>query len=338
MVVDAVLANDEWDLFLFRCRYLSPKVDKFYVGESAVTFSGLKKGLFFSDRLDELRALDKPVQVIKIEIPERLLHGVQRWAIETYARDSFLEQVAELHPNDVILFSDLDEIPSVDQVAMLSSPGFDLRIVSIPTQVCLRMANWVEYQPDEWQGKWGNGLIGKFWTPRIRRGQYPLAPGQPGVHLSYVGMDAPDVRQKYRAFSHGELDRDDTASVELLRFADFFHISHLGRAFDRGAGLLTVVQQDDFCDVQAKAFELHPEWFGLMPVHQSKVRRLVASWLLFRKMKGTLREPLEDANASYYSWAWLRHALSYGFVWVAWKSANRLGILKVIRWNSRKRT
>lgn len=331
MIVDAVLANDEWDLVLFRLDYLSPLVEKFYIGESAVTFSGIDKEKFFSSRLDQLKDRGFDVEVVLLDIPQSLRAGGERWAIETHARNSLLGAVCDQHPDDLVLFSDVDEVPSVEQVQQLVHDLSRLTIASIPTQVCLRKANWIEYQPHEWRGKWGNGLIGKHWVPRIRRGSYPLVSGEPGAHLSYVGMTATDVRRKYQAFSHGELDRDSVASEEFLAFADYFHISHIGRALEPGAGLLTVVQPSDFTDLQRAAFAQHPEWFSLDLVHQPRLRRLIASWLLFNEVRGTPRGRLSDARAPMVSWTWLRHALTYSVVWTGWKVVNGLGLLKLVR-------
>ncbi len=331
MVVDAVLANDEWDLVVFRLGYLAPQVDKFYIGESAVTFSGHPKKLFFTKRLGELRSLGFEVDVVALPIPEELLKAGERWAIETFARNTLLETVAAQHTEDLILFSDVDELPSLDQVKNLVSLGSELTIASIPTQVCLRKANWIEYQPDQWSGKWGNGLLGKHWVPRIRRGSYPLVEGEPGAHLSYVGMNAGDVRRKYQAFSHGELDRDDVASEDFLGFADFFHISHLGRALEPGAGLLQVAKPADFTSVQRAALERHPEWFSLDPVNQPRLKRLVASWILFRHVRGVRHMRLQDAYKPYYSPTWLWHALTYLAVWSGWKVITSLGLLALVR-------
>lgn len=331
MVVDAVLANDEWDLVRFRLNYLSPLANKFYIGESAFTFSGLPKEGYFASRAGELRDLKVDVEVVTIDLPDSIVHSGDRWSIETYARNKLLETVCTRHPDDLVLFSDVDEVPSLDQVQVLLDRADLLTIASIPTQVCLRKANWIEYQPERWRGKWGNGLLGKYWVPRIRRGSYPLVKGEPGAHLSYVGMTAQDVRKKYKDFSHGELDRDEVASETFLAFADFFHISHLGRALEPGAGLLEVAQPEAFTGLQRAAFETFPEWFSLEPVHQSRVRRVVASWLLFMEVRGTPRGSLDDAHAPLYSWTWLRHAILYATVWVGWRVASAVGIVKLLR-------
>lgn len=331
MVVDAVLANDEWDLVLFRLEYLSPLVQKFYIGESAVTFSGMSKEEFFASRLNQLRDKGFDVEVVTLDIPQSLLAGGERWAIETFARNTLLEAVSSRHPDDLILFADVDEVPSLEQVQQLVDGLATLEIASIPTQVCLRKANWIEYYPHEWRGKWGNGLLGRHWIPRIRRGSYPLVAGEPGAHLSYVGMTAADVRRKYQAFSHGELDRDSVASEEFLAFADYFHISHVGRALEPGAGLLTVVQPSEFTGLQHAAYAKYPQWFSLDLVDQPRLRRLIASWLLFNEVRGTPRGQFSDARAPMVSWTWLRHALTYAIVWAAWRVINALGLLRLVR-------
>ena len=326
MVVDAVLANDELDFVRFRISYLAELVDVFYIGESEVTFSGHPKALFFKPMLNQLKQSGAKVEVVNIKVPDQLIATGERWSVETYARNFLLEYVCENHRDDIVLFSDVDEIPSKEQVRTLIELGDSLRIRSVPTQVCLRKANWIEYWPNQWKGKWGNGLLGKYWVPRIRRGKYPFVGGEPGVHLSYVGMDSSDVRKKYRSFSHGELDREELSSESFLSFADDFHISHIGRALEPGAGLLTVVEPEDLTNLQTAAFEQNPSWFDFAPVSQPLHRRLVASWLLFMAIRGSLQGQLNDAYAPVYSWKWLRHAFSYASVWVAWRAFVSLGI------------
>jgi hypothetical protein len=121
------------------------------------------------------------------------------------------------------------------------------------------------------------------------------------------------------------------ASEEFLGFADHFHISHLGRALEPGAGLLRVIQPADFTSVQKLAFEQHPNWFSLDIIHQPTARRLVASWILFREVRGTLKTNLADAYAPFSSWRWLRHAFTYLVVWVGWKTLNGVGLIRLIK-------
>ena len=331
MIVDAVLANTEWDLVVLRASYLAPKVDKLYIGESLVTFSGREKDAFFARRASELTGLGFRVEVVEIPIPPDVLDQRDRWSIETYARNYFLQTVAEKHPKDLILFSDVDEIPSLDQVERLGNGAPLTEIFSVPTQVCLRRANWVEYFPEQWGGKWGNALSGELWVPRIRRGRYRFATGEAGAHFSYVGMDASAIRGKYQAFSHGELDRDDLASEEFLGFCDHFHISHLGRALERGAGLLSVAREDQLTDIQQAVARLKPEWCDFAPVSAPLHRRLVASWLVFSIVRGRAGVEVGDAFAPLYSWRWLRHAVLYALVWSGWKLLTVTGLLRLLR-------
>jgi hypothetical protein len=57
---------------------------------------------------------------------------------------------------------------------------------------------------------------------------------------------------------------------------------------------------------------------------------VVASWLLFMEVRGTPRGSFADAHAPLYSWAWLRHALTYSAVWLAWKVASALGVIRFL--------
>lgn len=139
--MDAFLFNDEIDLASLRIKFLKPHIDRFYVGESTQTFSGNKKPLNFSKILRDKPYFNEIVEVIVI--PELSIKGLaeNRWLVEEYQRDYFLRAVvSKLAADDLIVFSDLDEIPSISQ--LLKSAGTDDLPRSLLMPCFYRRAHW----------------------------------------------------------------------------------------------------------------------------------------------------------------------------------------------------
>lgn len=276
VIVDAFLANDETALVVFRLEYLKQRVDKFYIGECRFTFSGASKPLVFRELVEVLRATGAEVECVELTVSDELLRGGNRWAIEESTRDSFLTAVARQHREDLILFCDVDEIPSLAQIDELHALGDALSVSSIRTPLYYRRANWLVNS--DWQA--AKALLGRHASPGVRYANCQSIQAPPGAHFSYLGLSSEQIRDKYRAFSHSELDHDESSSVDLIAFADSYRISHTGGAKRKGLGLLKTVKAQDLGDVERFALARHADWFEFSPCAARLPRRLAASWLL----------------------------------------------------------
>ena len=117
MIVDAFLFFNELDLLKIRLEELKDVVDRFVLVEAPITFSGASKPLYF-ERYRHLFS----------EYTDRIHHHVvpdmprfartTRYIRQFHQRDSIgiaLER-AGCKPDDVVLVSDVDEIPSADRL------------------------------------------------------------------------------------------------------------------------------------------------------------------------------------------------------------------------------
>jgi beta-1,4-mannosyl-glycoprotein beta-1,4-N-acetylglucosaminyltransferase len=141
-IIDSFLFFQELDLLEVRLEYLYEKVDKFIILESCQTFTGGEKSFYFEDNKKRFeKYLDKIIyykledfhdsyeSVIKflktrgdkasgkvINILEAHTHypkDTLHWVLDTYHRESLhiVYDMYLLH-DDIIILSDLDEIPS----------------------------------------------------------------------------------------------------------------------------------------------------------------------------------------------------------------------------------
>jgi hypothetical protein len=231
--------------------------------------------LNFAARLAELKALGADVEIIEIpRNPEDHLFR-DAWERGRYQRYWFLEQVTKRHPEATVVFTDIDEVPSHEQLLWAEKNLTPEGIASLPKRFVFRYSNWLleparqKYQP-------GVVLKSSAFRPNIRDGGFPPVPGEQGAHLSYVGFSAEQVKEKFSSFEHTELDLEHLYQGNVLEFANTWGIDHIGRPSQPGFGLLREAQQADLNSVLTASIEQFPQWYGEFP-DKPLIRRVVAS-------------------------------------------------------------
>lgn len=113
MIYDCFTFYNELDLLKIRLEILNPYVDKFVIVELNKTFRGLNKPLNFQLHIDEFeKYIDKIIYITPDDIPE--YKGDGDWTIENFQRNSIMLGLKGCKPDDIIMVSDLDEIPAPD--------------------------------------------------------------------------------------------------------------------------------------------------------------------------------------------------------------------------------
>lgn len=106
-IYDCFTFFNEWEVLEIRLNELYDYVDKFVIVEAAQSFRGLPKPYNF--KAQKYRYEKFADKIIYIEL-EKLL-GESDWGRENFQKNYTLEALKGLDPNDIILFSDVDEIP-----------------------------------------------------------------------------------------------------------------------------------------------------------------------------------------------------------------------------------
>jgi beta-1,4-mannosyl-glycoprotein beta-1,4-N-acetylglucosaminyltransferase len=283
VLVDVFLANDELRLAEFRIKYMSNHVDRVLIGESSRTFSGLSKRLNFTLKYGNASSSpDKRVRVIEIPVPQALLDASDRWAIEEFSRDYLLKTAMSEYPLETLIFSDLDEIPSLAQLKEMSTmqPG---SIMDLKMNTLIRFANWeIQVPGSKWRK--AKGLRAIDFSPGLRYREFPSFSATDGAHFSYLGLTASEIRRKYQSFSHAEYDKPELSNADLLEFCNFYQVNHTGRAHDIGFGLVEVHDMSELSDLQRAAIEFEPSWSNLDKANQNIPSRIAASWILTKRI------------------------------------------------------
>lgn len=106
-VYDCFLFNNEEELLEIRLQLLSKIVDKFVIVWAAETFTGRKKEQSFPWHNEIVSRFATKVELITIE----KLKGLNAWEKEWYSRNRLADGLKNLHADDLVIISDIDEIP-----------------------------------------------------------------------------------------------------------------------------------------------------------------------------------------------------------------------------------
>jgi len=112
MIVDCFLFFNELDLLEIRLHELDSKVDRFILVEADRTFSGAPKPYYFLENKLRYKEFLRKIIGITVKIPE----GTIGIACDKFQRNNILSGLRGCKPDDVILISDVDEIPDLTKV------------------------------------------------------------------------------------------------------------------------------------------------------------------------------------------------------------------------------
>lgn len=200
MIFDCFPFWAELDLLHVRLAELAGHVDRHLLVEAGSDFRGNPKPLHYQNNRNLYT-----VHAGRILHRAVTLTGGDPWARERSQRDAcltLLDGVA--HPGDLVIVSDLDEIPRAAAIPRITAAAAAHGVVHLSLRAHKWSARWVERQP---QAK----AVAFMWEHRppsvdaLRNNPtLPVVPDA-GWHLSYFGGDT-QTHAKLAAFSHAEFD------------------------------------------------------------------------------------------------------------------------------------
>ncbi len=241
-IIDAFLFFQELDLLEIRLAYMDPHVDRFVIVEACQTFSGKPKDFVFekhSQRFakylhkieyqkltdfhsdfasvqQHLKNAATPSQQKVLAMLEQHTHYPKtelHWVLDSYHRECIhlaLDRIAE--PDDVVILSDLDEIPSTDLFS-----ASNLAAIREQPRVCRQreFRYFLNYFKDaDWLGTIA-GLqqvisqqslnLLRIDSKQTRKIVHPVPIENGGYHFtSCGGIDM--IREKIKSWGHQELN------------------------------------------------------------------------------------------------------------------------------------
>ena len=218
MIIDCFIFNDELDMLELRLNTLNQIVDRFVLVEAAETFQGNPKPFVFNEHRDEPRFAPFVERITHLMLEHLPDYGTA-WTREHAERNAIREALGVCDRNDIVLISDVDELPNPARIIELRHPTTLVarRVATFEQRLYSYVLNWRHVRP--WYGTRAvrYGDLGEPQALRSTRAPRPdeLVIRDGGWSFSsFGGVYA--VRRKLEAFAHTACNRPeylDTAYI-----------------------------------------------------------------------------------------------------------------------------
>lgn len=224
MVYDCFTFYNELELLDVRLHVLNDVVDKFVLIENTITYTNLKKPLYYKENKNNFKKFHKKIIHVVVDDAPRVSHP---WIIEHYLMAQTKRGLKNAKSNDVILISNLDEIPKPEKIlAWKDKPGklkvFDQAFFYYFLNFACTNRNWQGTKMIKYKDflKYMDAYV-------IRHSSNYVVIPDGGWHFSYMG-GIERIKEKLDTGSHPEYHNDQYNTKERISRAimekkDFFH-------------------------------------------------------------------------------------------------------------------
>lgn len=217
-VIDCFLFYNEYDILELRLEELFDVVNYFVIVEANITFSGLKKEWNFENNKKRYEKYLSKIIYIKCDD----LQGNNAWEIEYAHRNSISKCLHLFNDTDIILISDVDEIPRREYVEQIRIPRLPLRFV-----MDFYNYNFNCRVTPEWKS--GTVALSKINLTENSPQFYRMIQNLPyiekaGWHFSWFG-DVEQCKDKIKSFAHQELNNEITLTnlkERMKKYEDYY--------------------------------------------------------------------------------------------------------------------
>ena len=239
MIYDCFSFCNELDLLEIRLNVLKDVVDKFVLAEATHTHTGHPKPLYYKENKARFAEFeDKIIHIVVDDFPlppEGYTLRQASWMRENWQRNALAKGFSNAKPDDLILISDVDEIPSPEAIKQALQYEGVVQFNQIFTNFYI---NYINYVRPLWPGTKalrysdflndatyaGMGLIEYVdenvnKPPSLTRVRYVHAKhsvNRSGWHFSYLG-GAEAVLRKAKSIAHVEYVTEKTDSLEFVK-------------------------------------------------------------------------------------------------------------------------
>ena len=227
-VIDGFMFYNELELLSYRLKILNDVVDYFVIVECTRTFVGREKPLIFEENKANYAEYSHKIIHIVVDdipfVPPNIDIGAgQQWKNEEWQRNAiatgFAKVAHELQDNDILMITDLDEIPDPRTIQRIKDGETPLEGISILYMDLYYYNLHVRFTD---KCDWPKILLyGKYkelnTTCSLIRGitNCPRIVDGAGWHLSYFG-DYEFMRNKTENWSHQELNNSDNNDLNNI--------------------------------------------------------------------------------------------------------------------------
>ena len=234
-----------------RFNILNEFVDKFIIVESTVNHQGKPKELHFDinryrkfkHKINYIVVDDTPVELKKPHIGGESL-------VERHQRNSLLKGLSSAKDNDLIIISDVDEIPDLNKLN-----EFDKNNYAVFSQkMFMYKINFLNLKENNWHGSkmcLKKNLRSPQWLRNLKFKEYPFwridkvrnlqIIKNGGWHFSYL-QTPENISEKIKSFAHGEFNKSEIVDLKNI----YSKIKNGQDIFDRGHNFKKVELDSSF--------------------------------------------------------------------------------------------
>jgi len=221
MIVDAFTFFNEKELVELRIKYLNDLIDYFIIIEADVTHTGKEKNWNFSHILEnKLKEFSHKIKYhkMKLDIEKAEREKSPNYVGGTWGRSFKMDNMQrnyikyackEFSSNDIIIMSDLDEIPSREKISFVKSCDFKI-VAPVAFDQALFHLNCKYLSLERWIGSVviTKQLIDKY-EPQIFRDNKNRISRFTEAGWSFSSFGGVNrVREKFEAFAHEEYNKE----------------------------------------------------------------------------------------------------------------------------------
>jgi len=241
MLIDSFLFFNETELAELRIKYLNKIVDFFVIIEADITHQGKKKDWNFPKILERnLKEFSSKIQYHQLNIdPEKIkneeswiiddIKGDDAWRIENFQRNYIKTACQKFSNEDILIISDIDEIPSKNKLEFIKSCDFN-KIAPVALEQYLFHIDCNFLRLESWRGSIVTTMqICNAHSPhRLRRSRNRIS------HFtdsgwSFSSFGGPNkIKEKFESIAHKEFNNDKFKNADHIincqkTGADLFH-------------------------------------------------------------------------------------------------------------------
>ena len=235
-IIDCFLYNNEDLILELRLNLLNKHVDKFVIIEAKYNHSGaIKKNYSFN--LENFKKFKDKITYLRVE---DFPNSFNPWERENYHRNYILKALENIHQEDYIIISDIDEIPNLDAINQVLADK--RKYTAFKQKMIYYKFNLLNASEPNWYGskmcKFKN-LKNPQWLRQQKVKNYPFyrldkikwnIVDKGGWHFSFV-MHPEDISKKIKSFAHSEFNKTKFTNINQISEKINSHKDLFGRDF-----------------------------------------------------------------------------------------------------------
>ncbi len=249
-IYDCFQFFDEEHILDIRFNILDKFVNFFVIVESTTNHQGVEKKLNFD--IKKFKKFNNKIIYIVVDDTPKLIkkpHSGGESLVEQHQRNSLIKGLKNCNDNDLIILSDVDEIPDLRKLSK-----FNKKYAVFSQKMFNYKINLLNETENNWHGSkvcLKKNLKSPQWLRNLKFKKYPFwridKPSNiqiikdGGWHFSYL-QDSDSISRKIQSFAHGEFNKEDFIDKKNIEEK----ISMGKDIFDRGTVYKKVEIDDSF--------------------------------------------------------------------------------------------